>query len=72
MRGISSIDKQQQIAINIIIAAVSITTAIVGIMAYRDGKKHRKMQEDLFVIDREIKLLQLAQTKDKAQKSGLI
>ena len=72
MNILSGIDKKQQVAINIIIVAVSITTAVVGIMAYRDGKKHRKMQEDLYAIDREIKLLKLAETRRDAQKSGLI
>ena len=72
MEGLSGIDKRQQMAINIIIVTVSVASAIIGIMAYRDNKKHQKMQQDLFAIDREIKLLKLAQTREEAQKSGLI
>ena len=72
MQGVSGIDKRQQMTINIIIVAVSVATAVVGIMAYRDNKKHQKMQQDLFAIDREIKLLRLAQTREQAQRSGLI
>jgi hypothetical protein len=58
------IDAKQQKTINLIIAGVGIITAFIGIMAYRDNKKHQKVQQDLFAIDREIKLLQLAREKD--------
>lgn len=58
------VDKQQQLHINLIIAGVGVITAIIGIMAYRDNQKHQKVQQDLFAIDKEIKLLQLAQAKE--------
>ncbi len=66
------IDKKQQLAINLIIAGVGVITAIIGVMAYRDNQKHQKVQQDLFAIDKEIKLLQLATAKDKAKENGLI
>ncbi len=66
------IDKKQQLAINLIIAGVGVITALIGVMAYRDNQKHQKVQQDLFAIDKEIKLLQLATAKDKAKENGLI
>ena len=66
------IDKQQQLTINIILASVGVLTALTGIMAYRDNKKHQKVQQELFAIDREIKMLNLANEKAKARQSGLV
>lgn len=66
------IDKKQQLAINLIIAGVGVISAFIGVMAYRDNQKHQKIQQDLFVVDREIKLLQLSKERDKAKQSGLI
>ncbi len=60
-----AIDKQQQSSIILIGAVVTTITAIIGIMAYIDNQKHQKLQQDLFGIDRQIKLLQLAQEKNK-------
>ena len=71
VRTISGIDKKQQTYINFILVGVGLVTAIIGIMAYRDNKKHQEMQQDLFAIDKEMKLLKLAQTKAEADKSGL-
>jgi hypothetical protein len=67
-----TVDKKQQLAINLIIAGVGVITAFIGVMAYRDNQKHQKVQQDLFAIDKEIKLLQLATAKDKAKENGLI
>ncbi len=60
------IGKNQQAGIVLIGAAVGTITAVIGIMAYIDSQKHRQMQQDLFSIDKQIKLLQLAQAKDRA------
>lgn len=67
-----AVDKKQQLAINLIIAGVGVITAFIGVMAYRDNQKHQKVQQDLFAIDKEIKLLQLSKERDKAKQSGLI
>ncbi len=66
------IDKKQQLAINLIIAGVGVISAFIGVMAYKDNQKHQKIQQDLFAVDREIKLLQLSKERDKARQSGLI
>ena len=66
------IDKKQQLVINLIIAGVGVISAFIGVMAYRDNQKHQKIQQDLFAVDREIKLLQLSKEKDIAKKNGLI
>jgi len=63
------VDKKQQLTINLIIAGVGIITAVIGILAYRDNQKHQKVQQDLFAIDREIKLLQLAHAKNQLNGS---
>jgi uncharacterized membrane protein YidH (DUF202 family) len=62
----ANLDKKQQIYINVLIAAVGVTTAIIGYMAYRDNKKHQALQQELLGVDKEIKLLQLAEQKNKA------
>lgn len=63
------IDKKQQLAINLIIAGVGVLSAFIGAMAYRDNQKHQEVQQELFAIDKEIKLLQLATAKDKMQEN---
>ena len=40
------IDKQQQLTINIILACVGVLTAVTGIMAYRDNRKHQQVQQE--------------------------
>jgi Tfp pilus assembly protein PilN len=60
-----AIDKKQQSSIILIGAVVTTITAIIGIMAYMDNRKHQKLQEDMFSIDRQLKLLRLAEEKNK-------
>lgn len=69
--AISGIDKKQQTAINVILVGVGLVTAIVGIMAYRDNRVHQELQQDLFAIDKEMKLLKLSQARAEAEKSGV-
>jgi hypothetical protein len=68
----ASIDKKQQLTINLLVAGVGIISAIVGVMAYRNNTKHQQIQKEVLNIDREIKLLQLAREKQKAEVDGLI
>jgi predicted anti-sigma-YlaC factor YlaD len=65
-------DKKQQHTINLLVAGVGIISAIVGVMAYRNNSKHQNIQKEVLAIDREIKLLQLAREKQKAEDDGLI
>jgi hypothetical protein len=68
----SNVDKKQQMTINLLVAGVGIISAIVGVMAYRHNREHQKFQKEVLAIDREIKLLQLAREKQKAEDDGLI
>jgi hypothetical protein len=68
----NNVDKKQQMTINLLVAGVGIISAIVGVMAYRNNSKHQKFQKEVLAIDREIKLLQLAREKQKAEDDGLI
>ncbi len=61
-----SIDKRQQLAITLIVAGGSIITAIIGVMAYIDNLKHQKVEQDLSALNKELKLLQIAEAKNKA------
>jgi predicted anti-sigma-YlaC factor YlaD len=70
--AINNVDKKQQMTINLLVAGVGIISAIVGIMAYRNNSKHQTFQKEVLAIDREIKLLQLAREKQKAEDDGLI
>ena len=67
-----TIDVKQQKAINLIIAGVGIITAIIGVMAYLDSKKHQTIQQDIFALDTQIKQLELALKKQEAEKKGVI
>ena len=57
--------------INLLVAGVGIISAIVGVMAYRNNSKHQNIQKEVLAIDREIKLLQLARERQKAEDDGL-
>ena len=46
------IDKSQQKTINYIIVAVGILTAITGILAYRENKKHNKIAEENLKLEK--------------------
>ena len=59
------IDKSQQKTINYIIVAVGILTAITGILAYRENKKHNKIAEENLKLEKEIK------KTDESRYSGL-
>jgi hypothetical protein len=65
-------DKKQQLSINLLVAGVGIISAIVGVMAYRNNLKHQLIQKEVLGIDKEIKLLQLARERQKAEKDGLV
>ncbi len=58
-------NKKQPIGLSIIFATVGIITAIVGVLAYRNNTKQQLIQKEVLEIDREIKLLQLAQERKK-------
>ena len=66
-----NIDKKQQMTINLLVAGVGIISAIVGVMAYRNNSKHQEIQKEVLAIDREIKLLQLARERQKAEDDGI-
>lgn len=57
--------------INLLVAGVGIISAIVGVMAYRNNSKHQEIQKEVLAIDREIKLLQLARERQKAEDDGI-
>lgn len=66
------IDKKQQLAINLLIAFVGVITATIGVMAYRDNRKHQLVQQDIFKQDAQIKELELALKQDEAKRKGVI
>ena len=66
------VDKKQQSTINMILIAVGVLTAITGILAYRENKKHNAIAEDNLKVEKEIKVLELALKRDEIRKSGLI
>lgn len=66
------VDKKQQSTINMILIAVGVLTAITGILAYRENKKHNKIAEENLKVEKEIKVLELALKRDEIRKSGLV
>jgi hypothetical protein len=46
------------------ILIASIASALVAVFSYFDNKKHRKIQEELMHLDKEIKNLQLEKAKN--------
>jgi mannose/fructose/N-acetylgalactosamine-specific phosphotransferase system component IIC len=67
-----NIDRKQQVLINLALVGVGIVGAIISAMIYRDNKKHDKIKEEVAVLDKEIKVLELAIKKHEAAKNGLI
>ncbi len=63
-----AIDKQQQSSIMMLGAVVGTITALIAIMNYINNHQHQKLEQEVLVIDKEIKLLNLAQAKNNATK----
>lgn len=61
------IDLRQQKTINIITAVVGLLTVAVGVLAYMESKKHRKIQKEILDLDKQIKVLELSKLQ-KEQK----
>ena len=62
-----TIDKAQEHKINILFAVVSIIGAVATIWWIVDQRRHAKMEEEIFELDKEIKTHQLNQIKSKVQ-----
>jgi hypothetical protein len=65
-----AIDAIQDVKIKILIVGISLIGATVAILIYLDQKKHNKVQQNIFELDKEIKMLQLKNLKN-GQSSGM-
>lgn len=66
-----TVDVRQQKAINIALVGIGLIGVIVSVLVYLDNKKHAKIKEEVTLLDKEIKVLDLALKKQKVQENGL-
>ena len=66
-----TVDARQQKAINIALVGIGLIGVIVSVLVYLDNKKHAKIKEEVTLLDKEIKVLDLALKKQKVQENGL-
>lgn len=59
-----NIDLLQNKRISTIIGIVSALGALTALLIYFEGKRHRKLSEDVTQLDKEIKQLQLLKLKN--------
>ncbi len=64
-------DRKQQATINVLVGVITLLTAIVGVIAWYENKKHNKINDEVLKLDKEIKTLELAIKKDEALKNGV-
>jgi len=64
-------DRKQQATINIMVGTITLLTAIVGLVAWYENKRHNKVNNDVLKLDKEIKTLELAMKKKEARESGV-
>lgn len=67
-----TVDARQAKAINIIIVMVTTLTAVVGVLAYLENKKHAKINDEVLRLDKEIKILELAKKKNELRQMSAI
>ncbi len=59
-----SIDLGQNKKIGLIIGIITALSGITAFLIYFEGKRHRKLSEDVTQLDKEIKQLQLLKLKN--------
>ena len=67
-----TVEAKQQKAINIALVGIGLIGVIVSVLVYLDNKKHDKIKEEVALLDKEIKLFDLALKKHQAQSEGLV
>jgi hypothetical protein len=65
------IDVNQNRALGVMVAVVTIITAFIGTLAYVENKRHNKINDEVLNLDREIKRLELAKKKAEASADGI-
>lgn len=58
------IDSKQERNINLLFAAIAALSGIAAILIFVDNRRHSKVQEEIFELDRELKELQLEKLKN--------
>jgi energy-converting hydrogenase Eha subunit C len=66
-----TVDAKQQKTINIALVGIGLIGAVVSFLVYLDNKKHAKLRDEVALLDREIKVLDLALKKRVAQENGV-
>lgn len=60
MLGLS---KEIKVALGSAIAIGAAASAVLGIISFASNRKHRKMQQELYALDKQIKTIQLQKAK---------
>jgi hypothetical protein len=59
-----NIDLVQEKKLKLLVLGLGALGGIVAVLVYLDQKKHNNVQKELFVLDKEIKMLQLQRLKN--------
>lgn len=65
-------DRNQDYNIIVMASAITILTGFVAVLAYFQSKKHRKINQEVLNLEKEIKTLELAQKTKEAKKNGVL
>lgn len=66
-----TVDEKQQKAISVALVGIGLIGVIVSILVYLDNKKNAKIKEEVSILDKEIKTLDLALKKHETESKGL-
>ena len=66
-----TIEVKQQKAINMALVGIGLVGVVVSILVYLDNKKHAKIKEEVTMLDKQIKEMDLALKKHELKKTGL-
>lgn len=66
------VDKKQQILINLALVGVGLAGAVISALIYYDNVKHAKLRDQVAVLDKEIKTIELELKKDEARHNGIL
>ena len=59
-----SVNSRQEKRLNLIFGLIAALSGLAAILIYIDNRRHSKVQEEIFALDKELKQLQLSKIKN--------